>query len=363
MSAPLVSICLPNLNTLPYLRERADTILAQTYTNWELVVSDNYSEDGAWEFFEKLAHEDSRVSIAQAPREGMYANWNRCVERARGEYVYVATSDDGMAPDCLEKLVAALESHPECDVGHCPLVVVDEHGTPLPNRWWRRGMFDRSLPELVDRLHVRRAPYDGLLCFTGQQVYYSITELLIRRSLFSRIGAFETRWGSVSDFNWYTRVGLAANVVHVPDTWASWRIHPHQATASASLKTPEHDRKVDEMLAHAMARCSPFFTPAVAGRLQEWAEQARDLRAYYAGVRDRHGLVARRLFQLSHLVSGTKATRAEVVGRVTGKEQWPAIAHEEIRAMVESLELGPIAASEIPFPSQTPADTVVPASS
>ena len=86
MSAPLVSICLPNLNTLPYLRERADTILAQTYTNWELVVSDNYSEDGAWEFFETLAHEDSRVSIAQAPREGMYANWNRCVERARGEY-------------------------------------------------------------------------------------------------------------------------------------------------------------------------------------------------------------------------------------------------------------------------------------
>ena len=103
MTSPLVSVCLPNLNTYPYLRERVDTILAQTYENWELVISDNHSEDGAWEFFQDLAKQDPRVSIAQAPREGLYPNWNQCVRRARGEYVYIATSDDGMAPDCLEK--------------------------------------------------------------------------------------------------------------------------------------------------------------------------------------------------------------------------------------------------------------------
>ena len=69
MSTPLVSICLPNLNTISFLQERVDTIFQQTYKNWELIVSDNYSEDGAWEFFERLAQKDKRVSIEQAPRE------------------------------------------------------------------------------------------------------------------------------------------------------------------------------------------------------------------------------------------------------------------------------------------------------
>src|SRR5688572_20016405 len=106
MSHPRVSICLPNLNTRRYLPERIETIVGQTYPDWELIVSDNYSDDGAWEFFEALASKDPRVDAAQAPRQGLYANWNRCIERARGEFVYIATSDDTMAPDCLEKMVA-----------------------------------------------------------------------------------------------------------------------------------------------------------------------------------------------------------------------------------------------------------------
>src|SRR5688572_30015367 len=170
MSGPLVSVCLPNLNTRAYLQERVDSILAQTYTNWELIVSDNYSDDGAWEFFQEVAGRDRRVLIEQAPRAGMYVNWNNCLRRASGEFVYIATSDDGMAADCLEKLVHGLQTHTRCDVAHCPLVVVDEHGVPLPDPWWRRGLFARSFPELLDRMHVRRAPYDGLLCLSGQQV-------------------------------------------------------------------------------------------------------------------------------------------------------------------------------------------------
>ena len=50
-STPKVSILLPNLNNRRYLDERIDCILNQTFTDWELVIVDNYSDDGAWEFF------------------------------------------------------------------------------------------------------------------------------------------------------------------------------------------------------------------------------------------------------------------------------------------------------------------------
>lgn len=343
MTTPLVSVCLPNLNTLPYLQERVDTIFAQTHPNWELVISDNHSDDGAWEFFEDLARKDNRVSIAQAPREGLYPNWNQCLRRARGEYVYMATSDDGMASDCLEKLVAALESHTDCDVAHCALVVVDEDGTPVTNRWLLQGLFAKSLPELVDRRHVRRAPYDGLLCLSGKQVYFSITQMLIRRSLFSKIGAFESRWGSVSDCNFYMRVGLVTNTVYIPDTWASWRIHPKQATDFASLRTVEHEQKVDDMIQDAIVVCQDRLHPAVVeGLRSHWLDRAREMRTYYRALDRRAGAVDRRLFQLSQLCKGSSA-RSEIIGRLFGKPRWPEAAPAEIQRWLESIGLGPVA--------------------
>src|SRR5437868_13178094 len=112
---PRVSICLPNLNNRPFLDERLDTIFRQSFSDWELVIFDNDSQDGAWELFQEIAARDDRVRLQRAPNRGMYANWNNCINAARGEYVYIATSDDTMAEDCLEKLVASLDAHPECD--------------------------------------------------------------------------------------------------------------------------------------------------------------------------------------------------------------------------------------------------------
>ena len=97
--------------------------------------------------------------------------------------------------------------------------------------WWStRSVFALSSGPLLDRSHIRRAPFDGLLHLSGRSVYISITQLLIRRSLFDRIGLFESTWGSVGDFNWSMRAGLAASTVHVADTWGGWRLHAAQAT-------------------------------------------------------------------------------------------------------------------------------------
>jgi glycosyltransferase involved in cell wall biosynthesis len=297
MSRPLVSICLPNLNTLPYLRERVETIAGQTYTNWELIVSDNCSDDGAWAFFEELARTDPRVSIAQAPREGMYANWNRCVERARGELVYIATSDDTMAADCLEKLVAALEANPECDIAHCRLRPIDEHGADRAEtyRWWTESSaFADSSGPLLHEVHVRKAPFDGLLHLLGGSVYVSITQLLVRRRLFDRIGGFESRWGSVGDFNWSMRAGFVANTVHVPGTWGGWRVHRTQATARVKFTSVEHAERIDEMIEHALAACRHVLAPALRQRLDRWTREAKERRDFAREVATREDSALRR---------------------------------------------------------------------
>jgi len=85
-------------------------LLDQTLTDWELICSDNYSDDGAWEYLQETIGSDARVTLFQSKREGMYANWNRCLERARGKYVYIPGSDDVFEPDLLQKSVKALRS-------------------------------------------------------------------------------------------------------------------------------------------------------------------------------------------------------------------------------------------------------------
>ena len=64
---PRVSICLPNLNNRPFLDERLDTIFRQSFSDWELVIFDNDSQDGAWELFQEIAARDDRVRLQRAP--------------------------------------------------------------------------------------------------------------------------------------------------------------------------------------------------------------------------------------------------------------------------------------------------------
>lgn len=318
-----MSICLPNLNTRRYLDERIETLLAQTYTDWELIVSDNYSDDGAWEFFETLARSDPRVTIFQSPREGMYANWHRCIERARGEFVYIATSDDTMAPDCLAALVSALETASGCDVAHCPLREIDEHGRGLPDLWSRTSIFARSSGPLLDRCHVRRAPFDGLLHLGGNTVYVSITQLLVRRSLFERVGLFPGRWGSVGDFNWGMRVGLVANTVHIPGTWAGWRIHGEQATAAAALRSAEHSRKIEAMIEDALDFGRAHYPAPLGDRLNDrWLAETRDYRAFDMEIRQRRDAIRRRGFIAGKLCAGSAPAWEHARSKILHQKPW-----------------------------------------
>jgi len=273
---PKVSICVPNLNTRPFLEERFETIFKQTFQDWELIVVDNYSEDGAWEFLQEQASREKRMCLSQAPREGLYANWNNCIRQARGEYVYIATSDDTMAPDCLEKLVAALDAHPECEMAHCSLKEIDEQGRDIGDWWFTSSTFANSAPDMLRRRHIRRAPLDGVLHMGAKSVYISITQLLIRRTLFERVGGFESRWGSIGDFNWNMRAALVASTVHVPDTWGGWRTHSGQATAKVDENTTEHRRLKEEMIENAMQRSLALLPKAIQG--QWWQSLRKHLR-------------------------------------------------------------------------------------
>lgn len=266
---PTVSICVPNLNTRPFLPERFASIFDQTFEDWELIVYDSYSNDGAWEYIQELAAREPRMRVSQGPREGTPLSWNPCIRQARGRYIYIATSDDTMMPEFLARMVSALEANPDCGIGQCELLIIDEEGVPFPeNQQWAHytlGAYDRNL---VTKRNKRFAPHDGIVHPALFTIYTSITQLLIRRGVFEKVGYFDGQWGPMGDFEWEMRAGLVENCIYLPEKLATWRLHTSQATQD--VHTVPKRMKMIEMSRMAFSRARDCGADLRRIDLEEW---------------------------------------------------------------------------------------------
>ncbi len=307
---PRVSILLPNLNHRVFLDERLATIRAQTFTDWELIVADSFSDDGAWEFLQAAAARDPRILVAQVPRDGIYSGWNRCLARARGEFIYLATSDDTMSPDCLAELVAALDAHSGCGIAQCCLQAIDKDGAIIPS-WWRQVGASRFLGDDYLRPHLRRAPYDGVLHSTMHTIYHSITQVLVRRHVFEQTGPFPTAYGRGGDFCWGMKAGLHFDVVHVPKFLATWRIHEGQASVAHRENAAERalmSRMVEEALRTRRPGSAAARLPAAPLRFVYRYEHFRYAYAGAATIAARLGALGRLLLEPSVALGAARLT-------------------------------------------------------
>ena len=115
MKTPKVSICIPTYNYARYLPEAIESVLSQTFVDFELIVIDDHSTDDSLAVIEKYACLDNRVVFSGNDRNlGMVANWNLCLERSRGEYIRFVFGDDYLTcPEALGLMVRVLDSHPD----------------------------------------------------------------------------------------------------------------------------------------------------------------------------------------------------------------------------------------------------------
>jgi glycosyltransferase involved in cell wall biosynthesis len=223
--SPEVSVCLPNLNNAAYLAERFECILAQTFRNYEVVVSDNYSNDGAWDIINHYVRKDCRIRAYQAPQNGMYANWNNCIRSARGQWVYIATSDDTMTPNCIERLHTAGERENLVDiVTSRPRVIKGEELKDCRENL-RRCLYHRRRNEGI--INPVAEFQFGLI---GGTPTLSITQFLIRKTVFPQVGYFPTIYGSFGDYYWQMKALTRCSSWYVPEKLGAWRFHNGQAT-------------------------------------------------------------------------------------------------------------------------------------
>jgi glycosyltransferase involved in cell wall biosynthesis len=114
MHIPKVSVCIPTYNSEYFLPEAIQSVLKQSFTDYELIVIDNCSADNTQELMQNYINADPRICyLRNSDNKGMVKNWNLCLEKAKGEYIKFLFADDLLASeDAIKEMVSVLDRNP-----------------------------------------------------------------------------------------------------------------------------------------------------------------------------------------------------------------------------------------------------------
>lgn len=236
LDGPLVSICVPTYNGARYLEEALNSALAQTYSDCEIVVSDDRSSDGTADICRRVLEGGPfPFRIVEHEPAGIGANWNHAVQNARGTYIKFLFQDDLLKPDCVERMVAILETDPDIGLVYCDREILAMPGIPAerPAEWndtyatltrfWR-GELSGPRPgrELLGREDLFDSPRNKI----GEPIV-----VMFPKAVWEHVGPFSEWMVQCLDYDFWYRVMAEYKIAVVDEPLAVFRLHPDQATS------------------------------------------------------------------------------------------------------------------------------------
>lgn len=222
---PRVSVVLPNYNYARYLGERMCSVLQQTYTDFELIVVDDASNDDSLAVIDRFADRRTKV-VRRATNSGqVYASWNQGVSHCSGELLLFAGADDYAEPNMLERLVGPFAS-PDVGLAHCRFLNIDGEGAatstliPLHDEC---GFIVADLERDQDYLAPRPLEWRRLLV---TNFIWNASGVLLRREAFDRAGGFDSQLLIAADWLLYLEVARVWNVAYIAEPLNAFRHLP-----------------------------------------------------------------------------------------------------------------------------------------
>jgi glycosyltransferase involved in cell wall biosynthesis/SAM-dependent methyltransferase len=226
-AAPLVTVVIPFLNAERFIQEAIESVLAQTYSNWELLFVDDGCTDSstriALGYVERFPRQMSYLQHPDRGNHGISASRNAGVRHAKGKYVAFLDADDLWLPHRLKSQIRILESEPQAAMVY-----------GLSQYWygWTGNPEDLQrdfVPDLGIPTETLYAPPTLLLSLypLGQGTAPSMSNLLARREFVEKVGGFEEDFrGLYEDQAFLTKAYLHGSVFVSGECWDKYRIHP-----------------------------------------------------------------------------------------------------------------------------------------
>lgn len=210
MSAiPKVSVIIPTYNRRDYVQEAIDSVLAQTYTDYEVIVVDDGSTDHTGEVLQARYGEGIRYKWQK--NQGESQARNEGLSLSQGEYVAFLDSDDLWLPHKLARQLSELTLHPDVDMVFSQAWMIDEQGCRVQN-----------MAPLGSSLSPADYRYDALCVQNG---IVGPSTVIIRRRLLDEVGGFNTAIRFGEDWDLWIRVAAASCIHFIPEVLACIRRH------------------------------------------------------------------------------------------------------------------------------------------
>ncbi|HEY8227548.1 MAG TPA: glycosyltransferase family A protein [Pyrinomonadaceae bacterium] len=200
---PLISVCVPTYNYGRFLPDCIESVLAQTLSDWELIICDDCSTDNTSDIVQEYAKSDPRIRyFGNAERLGMNGNIKKAAELGKGRYIKMLCSDDWLASDCLEAFVGLMEQNPGVSLATAAEVLSDEEGHPIQVQF----LFGEPVSIVPgERMLNRMARGDG---FGGHSSFF------IRTSAYKAIGGYDGKLVYASDMDVAARLCRIGDYLH-----------------------------------------------------------------------------------------------------------------------------------------------------
>lgn len=227
---PRVSVVVPSYNHARYIAGTLESVLRQTYADYELSILDDASSDDSVERIRAFiaAHPEVDCTLCcHTENQGGVITLNALIQGAKGEYIALINSDDEWMPEKLERQVAFLDANPQVGAVFTQATVITDYGNPLidsvgfptdiftqenrtQGKWLRRFFFDLNC-----------------LCHPS---------ILIRRSVYDQVGLYDPRFRQLPDLEMWIRLVKAAQIHVIEEPLVAMRFHPDN-TSKVDVRT------------------------------------------------------------------------------------------------------------------------------
>ena len=216
LTNPLVSIITPTYNRADFIEQAVNSVLAQTYASFELLIVDDGSTDNTRDLL-KPALADSRVRYFRQQNQGQSVARNLALSEAKGDLVCFLDSDNYWPAEKLEHQVSLFRQHPDYDVIYGDIIVIDEKGQEVSRKNMRRYSG-----------HIARY----MICDNC----VSMNTAMARRRCFDELGAMSGKRRVADDYDLWLRFSARFRFLYVPEFLAYYRVMDDQISSDKTRR-------------------------------------------------------------------------------------------------------------------------------
>lgn len=224
---PTVSVVIPSYNHERFIRECIQSVLDQTFQDFEIIITDDASSDGTVQLIKKF--KDHRIKLFRhTTNKGASVAANNCISHASGKYIAMLNSDDAWYSNKLDVQVSYLEEHPEIGAVFGRVDWVDEKGQPITNKnFHHKDLFDVS----------NRTRFEWLKYFFYKGNCLCHPCSLVRRECYQKIGLLNPALANLPDFDLWIRLCLHYEIIVLDRKLIKFRKMTNEENASGDTNT------------------------------------------------------------------------------------------------------------------------------